>query len=130
MDSGTRLGTAVVLRISAEEEIPGTSVGPTSLRITGQLPAAVGIALVRPGALRPQGQFAPAPVSVARTSGARTPADRPSAIPLSPDHISVTPPSDRFRADALDRTRTCSAAHASILMAASADMGITDSATA
>ena len=95
----------------------------TSPRITAQRRAAVGTALARREAVHPQAQFARAPV-------AHILADRLSVIPLSAGRISVIPPSDRFLADALDRTRTRSVAHASIHMAASADMGIAGSAAA
>jgi hypothetical protein len=110
---------------SAGDAIPETLVDQTSQRTTALRQAAVGIALVPHEDLHPQGQFEPAPVSTAPTS-----ADRISVIPLSADRISVAPPSDLFQADALDRTRTRSVAHASTRMAVSADMAIEDSATA
>lgn len=111
----------MVLHVSAGDAIPEASVDQISPHTTAQCQAVVGTALALRGELHPQEQFAQAP--------ARTSADRLSVIPLSPGRIPVTPPSDRFRADALDRTRTCSVARASILIAASADMAIADSAT-
>jgi hypothetical protein len=92
MDNGTRLGTVAVLHISAEEETPGTSVGPTSQRITGQLPAPVGTALVRQEA-RPRG-FTAERVSLVHIRAARL-----SVTRLSRDLISTTLPPDRFRVD-------------------------------
>lgn len=113
---------AAIPHASVGDVIPETSVDHTSPRITAQHRAAVGTASARREGVHPQAQSAPA--------GARTSAARLSAIPLSADRILAAPPSDLFQADALDRTRTRSVAHASIHMAASADMGIAGSAAA
>jgi len=113
MDSGTRLGTAAIRRASVGDVIPETSADQTSPRITAQRRAAVGTALAPREAVHPQAQFAPAPVAH-----------------ISADRLSVIPPLDHIQADASDRTRTRSVAHASIHMAASADTGIAGSAAA
>ena len=113
MDSGTRLGTAAIRRASVGDVIPETSADQTSPRITAQRRAAVGTVLAPREAVHPQAQFAPAPVAH-----------------ISADRLSVIPPLDHIQADASDRTRTRSVAHASIHMAASADTGIAGSAAA
>jgi len=123
MDSGTRSGMAAVPHASVGDVIPEASADQTSPRITAQRRAAVGTALAPREAVHPQAQFAPAPV-------AHISADRLSVIPLSAGRISVIPPLDHIQADASDRTRTRSVAHASIHMAASADTGIAGSAAA
>ncbi len=108
MDSGTRLGTVAVLRISAVEEAPGTSVGPTSLRITGQLPG---------GGWHSFGPSRSASSRIHSGTGFTRHIAGGSTRPirLSRDRILTTQPSDRFRVDDSDRPRM---ARTSILMAA------------
>jgi hypothetical protein len=115
MDSGTRSETAALLHISAAEEVPGTSEGPTFPRITAQRREAVGTALVLHEA-RPPERFTAEPVSLVHILEARL-----SAIRLLPGRMPATLRSDPFRAGDLDR-QICTVARTSILLAASTDM--------
>jgi hypothetical protein len=127
MAIGILLATAAVLRASVEDATPETSLPPASPLITAEGPTAVGTLLARPGAplqawalggIRDQGRFAAAPVSAARIS-----ADPRSAARLSLDRVRVIPCSDHSGTLGSDRARICLAAHASIPMAATVDLG-------
>src|SRR5437016_5045134 len=105
MDSGIRLATRAVHRVSAVGAAPETLRPPVSPLMTAEAPKAAGTLLARQGVLRQQrplargglcnrDQFTAAVVSAARLSAIRRLLDR----------VSVTPRSDLFQTHGSDRT--------------------------
>ena len=130
---GIRSATPAVLHASVVDAARGTLPPPVSPLITGEGLTAPGTLLARPGAreawaragVRNQERFTAAPVSVARIS-----ADPLSVIRLSLDRVRGILVSDHLATRDSHQAHICLVAHASIPLAAIADLAAEDLAIA